>query len=110
MHAGRTNLADVEGKLTKDQFALVGRLGAAHQNGLETLAMYSSGVAACLATGAPLDVVTTACQVHIAARVAFYVLYAAKPVFFGLPRSLAWATSMLASVFLWATAAKSYGA
>jgi uncharacterized MAPEG superfamily protein len=106
--SGRVNPADFAGKLPKETVDRCARLAAAHQNGMESLILFSSGVAVCLATGAPIAAVNTLCKVHIASRVVFNVAYALPPVANGMPRSLAWAFSTGSAILLWLAAGRAY--
>lgn len=102
--SGRVDLNDQEGKVEKSKLDMFKRLKSAHQNGLEGLALFGGGVAACAATGVPVATMDYWAKVHIGARVVFNIVYAAPPVLEGLPRSLSWFVSIGSSIALWLAA------
>lgn len=106
--SGRTNVSDLAGKVPQAKLDTCARLGSAHQNGLESLALFAGGVAACLATGAPIGHVNMLAKVHVASRIVYNIAYAAAPVANGLPRSATWGVSLATSVMLWIAANSAY--
>jgi uncharacterized MAPEG superfamily protein len=103
---GRINLAELDGKVPKSTLACAQRCGAAHANGLESLAMYASGVAVAVVTKVPTSLLTKVCAGYLVSRIVFTVTYMMPPAANGLPRTLAWFGSTAFALNLWIQAAQ----
>jgi len=82
------------------QQALTGagqRALAAHQNAFEAFPPFAVGVLLALWAQAPIGQVQVLCLVHIAARIAYPILYLAD---IDKLRSLSWGVGMVASIWL----------
>lgn len=105
---GRADISKMEDKLTKERYALVKRLDSAHQNALESLPVFASGVAAAVATGVPTPLLNSVCLTYLGARVCYTIAYALPPVLNGMPRSACWGIATAAQLGLWVASAQRY--
>lgn len=104
--SGRQNVEDLQGKVSEEALDLAKRLTSCHQNALEGLPLFAAGVAFAVAAKTPLDEISNYCGVYIGARVMFLIFYALPPIASGIPRTIAWFVSTIASISLWTSSAK----
>lgn len=106
--SGRVAVQELEGKLGPEKLARVGRLAAAHANGLESLAFFAPGVVAAVASGAPRGVTNAVSATHVGFRLLYNIVYISPPVLNGYLRTLCFLGSTTASWSLWLLAAGNF--
>lgn len=107
---GRFDPQSIKDKLTKSEAALVARLGAAHNNAMESLPLYAGGIACAVASGVPASTLASRAAAFLGLRVAYTIAYAMPPKFKGVPRMVLWLSSVVVSISIYGAAAAAYTA